>query len=155
MPLIVRIRQHDFPIDREFVEGHVLSAAEASAMNQLLVENIRNNVYGWVVREARGRGALTADQQADLTARISEYANNYQFKTRVRSRPSNPFDATVRELARQHAEAWGSQHGFGPESEEVFTRYIELRCNTTIQDEARLLIQQRQSVANEALEGLI
>lgn len=155
MALIVRIRQHDFPIDREYEEGHVLSAAEAAALNQLLVENVRNNVFGWVMREIRGRSALTADQQADLSTRISEYADKYQFKSRTRTAPANPFESTIRELARQHAEAWGSQHGHDAESTEVYERYIALRSNVTIQEEARSLVLQRQSVVNAALEGLL
>jgi hypothetical protein len=155
MPQIVRVLQHDFPIEREYTEGHVLSPSEAAAMNQLLVENVRNNVYSWVVREAKGRGALSADEHADLTSRISEYADKYQFKTRVRARPMNPLDATVRELARQHAETWGNQFGYNTDSSEVYARYIELRSNSKIYEEARTLLLQRQSVVNNALVGLL
>lgn len=155
MTLVVRIFQHDFPIEREYTEGHTLTAGEASAMNQLLIENIRNNVSGWVMREAKGSAVLTAEQHSDLAARISEYASRYQFRTRVRARPMNPLDATTRELALQHAETWGNKMGFGPDSPEVHEKYISLRYNPQIQEEARRLILQRQEALNSALIGVL
>lgn len=155
MPLVVRVLQHDFPIERQYHEGHTLTAGEAMAMNQLLVENIRNNVYGWVVREARGSSILTSEQHADLTARISSYANKYQFKARPRYVPPSPLEAAIRELARLHAETWGNQNGHDPNSSEVYNRYVELRTDPVIQNEARQLVLRRESIANTALVGII
>lgn len=155
MPLVVRIRQHDFPIEREFVEGHIMTESEAQAMNQLLVENIRNNVTGWVTKLSGGRAALTAEQHADLTEKINDYANAYEFKTRMNRRPANPLDATIREIAWQHAETWGNQHGFERSSDEVFTKYLEFKESPDTAEEARLLVLSRQSVIDESLMGLL
>lgn len=155
MPLIVRVLQHDFPIDRQYSAGHILTEGEATALNQLLVENVRNNVHGWVAREARGSSLLTSEQHASLTARISDYADKYQFKTRVRYKQPNPLEATIRELARRHAETWGNQFGHDPNSPEVYAKSVELRSLPEIHDEARELVLRREYVAQTALIGII
>lgn len=155
MPLIVRVLQHDFPIEREYSAGHVLTAGEASAMNQLLVENIRNNVYSWVVKEAGGSKVLTEEQYSDLTARIAEYGSKYEFRLRTRYRQASALDAAVLELSLQYAEQWGHQNGFEPNSQEVRQRCAELQAQEDIREEARNLIRRRQSVADNALIGLI
>lgn len=155
MAQAVRILQHDFPIQRKYLEGHVLNADEAAAFNQLLLENVRNNTYGWVTRVARGRAVLTPEEYSDLAKRIDEYADGYQFKTRSRTKNINPLDATVRELAWQHAESWGIQNGFDITSDEVQRKYADLRHAPQIYAEARKIILNRQSVMDEALEGLL
>jgi hypothetical protein len=155
MSLTVRIIQHDFPIDREYVEGHVITEGEAAALNQLLVENIRNNCYGWVTKAAEGASILPHEIHSALRHRIAEYAKDYQFKVRTRSRTMNPLEATTAELARQHAETWGNSRGLGPGSPGVYTKYLELRASPQILEEARRLILRRQAVVNEALEGIL
>lgn len=155
MPLTIRILQHEFQITREYTPGHVINEAEATALNQMLMENVRTNVYNWVTREARGRGVLTPEQHALLHSRIERYADDYKFKTRVRSRPSNPHEAAVRELAWQHAEAWGSQLGYEPASSEVYAKFVELRSSPKISEQARNLVLHRQTVVAGALEGLL
>jgi hypothetical protein len=154
MSLIVRIFQHDFPIDREYTEGHTITEGEAAALNQLLVENIRNNVTGWVTRAAKGQSVLSAEDHEELRARIAEYGANYQFKARTRSRPLNPLEATSNELARQYAENWGNSMGLGVNSPGVYAKYLELKSDPKILEEARQLILRRQTVVNQALEGI-
>lgn len=155
MSSIIRVLQHDFPVEREFVEGHAMTEAEAAAMNQLLIENVRNNVYGWVAKALHGRSVLTPEQHKDLSDRINEYANNYRFRTRVKPRPPNPLDTIVRELALQYAESWGNQQGFSFDSQEVRLKYADLRHAPQIYAEARKLLESRQSVIAEALEDLL
>jgi hypothetical protein len=154
LPLIVRIKQYQFELLREYTAGHVLTEGEAAALNQMLTENIRNNAYPWVVKAAQG-GFLTAEQQQELSERINEYANNYQFKTRVRTKSATPLESTARELAIQEAEIWGQQNGYSPDSHEVNSKFHELLTDPQVRERARDLIRHRQSVVEDALEGLI
>ena len=52
----------DFEIDSPYVEGYSLKSNEASAMNQLLAENIRNNM-ATTVRSAKLKAAGWSDEQ--------------------------------------------------------------------------------------------
>lgn len=155
MPLVIRILQHEFPISREYHEGDRLTASEARAMNQLLVENIRNNVHHWVTREARGRGSLTAEEQADLTTRIANYANTYEFRTGSKARPPNPLANAVREIATRYAEAWGRQNGFEPTAPEVLDYRFKLMSSPKIREQAHNTLLHRQSIISKALEDLL
>lgn len=157
MPLIVQIRQHKFDILREYQAGHICTAGEAAALNQMLIENIRNNVYGFVVREVRNSpgNVLTVNQQVDLQKQINQYVETYHFKSNpMRYRPMTPIESATRELARQEAEIWGQQNGYLPDSEEVGEKYKELLNNPEIIDRAREILRSHQTVAETLLEGL-
>lgn len=154
MALVVRVLQHDFPIEREYREGHVLTAGEAAALNQLLVSNIRSNVTLWVVREARGRSVLTAEQSELLHKRISEYANNYQFKARSRAQPITPFVMAIREVAQKHTTIWANQNDYTIGGKEYREKMGQLVLEPEIQEEARSLVLSRQSVVREVAEEL-
>lgn len=155
MPLSVRVLQFDFPIRREYTAGHVLSEAEATAMNQLLVANVRNNVHTWVAKEARGTASLTAEQHEYLTEKISDYADRYEFKVRKRSGTVSPYTLALREVAFRKAEAWGNQNGYSSGGKEVEAKFLEYMNDFTVQDEAARLVQSRHAVAKEALVGIL
>lgn len=155
MPQIIRILQHDFLIEREYLPGHVLDAAEAAALNQMLTENVRANVYHWITKATQGTGVLTLEQQVDLTGRIQRYANRYKFKVRNKTNRLNLLDAAIRELARARAEDWGNRYGYSADSTEVYNKFVELRAHPDIDAEARQIVQHRSQVADAALEEII
>lgn len=155
MPLILQVRQHKFEISREYAEGHVCTSAEAAALNQAMMENIRDNVYSWVNKSVDEYGVLTAERHEALQARINSYAEKYTFKTRKGYKPITPMESTIREVAAQDAERWGQQHGLNLNSTEVRLKYHELCRDPSIADRARDLIRSRQSTVDSALEGLI
>lgn len=156
MPLIVQIRQHKFDILREYQAGHVCTPGEAAALNQMLIENIRNNVYGFVAREVRNSpgNVLSVAQQDNLQKQINQYVQTYTFKASSRYRPMTPIESATRELARQEAEIWGQQNGHLPDSEQVREKYKELLDNPEIIDRAREILRSHQTVADTLLEGL-
>lgn len=64
---------HRFTAPLVFNEGHVCSAAEAHALNQILIENTRNNFAGrFKAVEAKEEGA-TVPTQEEFDAYVSEY----------------------------------------------------------------------------------
>lgn len=155
MPLLVNIRQHQFEISREYLPGHVLTPGEAAALNQVLVENIRNNVYAWVVREVLKSGVLTSQQHSDLQTKINNYTDKYQFKVRPKYRPPTPLEATAKELAIQEAERWAQEMGVPLDDPTVKDMYARLSVHPDILDRARELVRSRQGIADNLLEGLI
>jgi hypothetical protein len=154
MAVTLRIRQYQFVLLRQYQAGHVLTEGEATAMNQILVENVRNNVYPWVVKAAQG-GFLSAVEHNELETRINDYANRYQFRSRSRARPATPLETAAKELAIQEAEIWGQQNGYLPDTPEVNSKFRELLTDPGVLERARELILSRQTVMDDALEGLI
>lgn len=88
-----------FDLSMPYAEGHVLTAGEASQLNQVRFENIRNN-FASVVRKAiedyrktnnlpeDSEVALTELDTEDLQEKLSEYDKIYEMG--VRSGPSGP-----------------------------------------------------------------
>lgn len=66
-------------ISAPFAEGHVMTAAEAKALNQTRTENISNNVRKQVGDLRSEDGTFTAENQAKAIALIAEADSKYVF----------------------------------------------------------------------------
>jgi proline dehydrogenase len=75
MPSIT-IQGHEFEVPAPYAEGHVLTAGEASALNQTYAENLRNNFAKQV------KDAGESPDLVDLQAKLDAYANEYEFGVR-------------------------------------------------------------------------
>jgi len=151
--LSLHINRYDFTIPSRYLPGHILTEGEAKALNQLMMENIRNNVAPWVKAaeaDAPG-GALTLDRHVALQLRIYDYACNYQFLVRSRARPISAIEAAINELASAEAEAWGTRRSLGPEDPAVQTHYHQLLTSPEIRNRARLVVAERTRVTNSTL----
>lgn len=69
----ITISGNAYDVPSPYTEGHVLTANEASALNQVFHENLRNNL----VKKLEGKSAEEAQ------GIVSEYAQNYEFGARV------------------------------------------------------------------------
>lgn len=155
MTLVVQIRRQQFDVEREYREGDTLTAGEALAMNQLLVERVRRGVAPWVARAVRAYGVLTTEQHNELQDKINNFASRYQFDPRPGYRPEVPMESAVKEVALQSAEQWGQRNGLTPDSPEVRQKYISLCSDPVIRDQARELIRNRIGVVEALLEDLL
>lgn len=104
----VTIQGFEFSIPARYAEGHTLTANEASAMNQLFAENVRNNAASKIKKakaeaeEANVEFSLDADRGEDagtLRQEIQAYAESYEFGARV-ARASEPVDPVQKEAYR-------------------------------------------------------
>lgn len=104
----VTIQGFEFSIPAKYAEGHALNANEASAMNQLFAENVRNNAASKIKKaktEAEAAGnefSLDADrgeEAGSLRQEIQDYAETYEFGARV-ARASEPVDPIQKEAYR-------------------------------------------------------
>lgn len=62
-----------FTAPTPFAEGHTCTAAEAHALNQILIENTRNNFAGKFKDAAEGKEGAVEPTQADFDAYVAEY----------------------------------------------------------------------------------
>lgn len=114
----IKIQGFDFEVPAPYTEGHVLTANEASSLNQTYGENIRNNSASRIkaAQEAAQKTdppgefdidaiggikgtAATADNSKTLRQVIDEYAATYVFGVRS-ARVSEPVDPVEREAHR-------------------------------------------------------
>lgn len=93
----VLIQGRTFIAPAPYVEGHVINAHEAAALNQTLAENLRNNFAARMKR--------AADEERELTqSDFDEYAATYSFGVRQPRGPS-PLRDPVRTEERKLAAA--------------------------------------------------
>lgn len=75
----ITIQNRTFVVPQPYAEGHVLTAGEASALNQVLAENLRNNFASQIKRAAEDKENPRVLEQADL----DKYAESYKFGVRT------------------------------------------------------------------------
>lgn len=99
----VTIQGLSFRVPRPYSAGHQLSENEASALNQLLAENLRNNfsnrVQAW--RKDNGDADISPEQQSKFQADLDTYAAEYKFGERGVSRTVDPIEKETREIAEK------------------------------------------------------
>ena len=83
----ITIAGKPYNVEARFAEGHVLTANEASALNQTFYENLRNNF------------ASKAKEGADQAA-FDEYAASYQFGVRTGGGSRDPIEVEAMSIAR-------------------------------------------------------
>lgn len=86
----------NFIVDQPFKEGHQLTTGEASAMNQLYEENIRNNLRN-TVEKAKEEGKTEEEIQTTI---VDPYCDKYEFGQRKGSRrEADPVKREMRNIA--------------------------------------------------------
>lgn len=102
----VLIQGSHFNVVEPFREGDTLNAAAASQLNQVFIENIRNN-FAKVVKEVQGEGEreLSETEVKDLQTTLDSYLLEYEFGMRSGGgfRAANPVEAKAMEIAKKVA----------------------------------------------------
>lgn len=166
----VRIQGFDFTVKAPYAEGHVLTAVEASNLNQLLAENIRNNVAGKIKTakekfvEAGGvADAFTLDIEVEhegamvsLRSLLQGYADAYQFGVRT-ARTAEPVDPTEREAKRIATEmvnsALAANNIKKKDLEEgLYDEMVsKVMARDDVQKEAKRRVQKKESIGLDEL----
>lgn len=139
----ITISGKPFEVEPRYSEGHVLTANEASALNQTFFENLRNNFAG------------KAKEGADQAA-FNEYVTAYQFGVRVGGSGSrDPIEVEAMNMARQQIkDAIKLRNGkVSDYSAETITAAAAKRLDQdpSIRELARQRVEQMRSVATSAV----
>jgi hypothetical protein len=153
--IVFHIGHYDFTIPARYQAGHPLTEGEAQALNQLMTENIRNNVSGWVRKAARDHITITAEIHEALQTQIHAYALEYQFQPRNRRPTVSAVDAALDDLANTQAETEGNASGYAPDSPEVRLRYRQLLSDPKLKARAREIVQERSKIAAITLTEIL
>lgn len=134
-----------FTVMERYEEGHEITAGEASALNQTLRENIRNNLSK--------KEGLNQDM-------IDQYANEYQFGVRSAGsgRVSDPVMAEYLRLAKAKIKDLLKAKGKKADGDAI-TEAAKNMLNTPhgqpLWELAQKRVAEAQSVAGEALDDVI
>lgn len=155
----ITIQGFEFEVPAPYVAGHVLSAGEASALNQVLAENLRNNFASKV--KAAKEEAEKAGTEPDIHAlqdALTAYASEYEFGVRSAGSPRATVDPVTREalnLAREAIRAAAKAKGLKLDKEkveELATGLIEKDPKFRATAEER--VAQKKAIAAETLESI-
>lgn len=136
-----------FKVPAPFVEGHPLSANEASALNGLLAENLRNNFAAKIKKDSEAAEAAGSEKPTleALQAELSAYAETYEFGVRrtgsgVIGTSTDPVERELNKMARELVKGRLKEKGFK----------LKEIPEETIQDLVDKLIESRPALRAEA-----
>ena len=95
-------------VSAPYVAGHVISEAEAKALNQVRAENVANNVRKAItemIETAGGKDAISEETKAAAQALVAEKDAAYQFTMASVGGGREPVDPLAKEC-RAVARAW-------------------------------------------------
>jgi len=150
------IAGESFQIPQPYAEGHVLTAGEASQLNQVYAENIRNNLAA-KVKELKEAGTFDAESFQET---VDEYCAAYQMGVRTGGggRTSDPVQAEALEIARtlvrNAIKAKGIQISSVPAAKITELAKAAIASNPKILETAKARVAEAQSLASIDLANL-
>jgi hypothetical protein len=150
----------EFTASTPYLEGHVVTDAEAKALNQVRLENLRNN-FAARVKAVKGEAeALTEEQLAALAAEFATYDSEYQFSLASvggGKRETDPVQAEAKRMAKAlittQLKAAGRQvKSIDPEA--LAAAVAKLADREDIQKAAKKAVAERNKAAAASLEDL-
>lgn len=138
----------DFTVPQPFGEGHTCTANEAAALNQLLVENTRNN-FAQKIKRAKEK-----EEELPNQGNLDDYVAGYEFGVRsVVS--SDPIQVEAREIVLPFLKAHIQKQGgkiSDFSSKELNTKCDELIAkNPQVLEQAKKIVAQKQAIGSSEL----
>lgn len=157
MPLIMAIQHYEFSISEPHKPEDALTLAQAQALNQLRLENIRNIASKVMAKAQRGGdGLLTGAAEQEVRRTIKDLDEHYEFKLRSPPRvKSSTLEAEIARVAEEAVDAHARQ--IGAELSEAQQREAEeaYRQSPSVLAEAKRRLAERIRVNSETIEDLI
>lgn len=154
-----------FHVTDKYAPGHILNLEEASALNQLLRENLRNNyakeVEGAIEKATKEERALSAEEISALRDNFHSYAATYTFASK--REPKAPFDPIKREahkiassmvleaLAKKGKKKADLAEGI---FDKLISDTVERNING-VMDEAKRRVEATKAAASDSLGDLL
>lgn len=149
-----------FEVATPYVAGHVVTEAEAKALNQVRLENIRNNMAS-TIKEAKGDAESISQEVYDqLKAAVAEYDGKYEFTLASvggGKRSSDPVETEARRLAKSAISAKLSADGRTLKSvdpDKLAAAIAKLAESEEIVKEAKRIVKARTASAASAMAEL-
>ncbi len=157
----ITIQGLDFAVHSPYSGGHVLTADEASVLNQTFHENLRNNFASEVRSKKDEHGPeLPAAVLAQLQEDFEAYANDYKFGVRrVGMRgPADPIEAEafkmVKDLIRVKIKEQGKKADAATIAEAA-SQILASERGDKFRKAAEARLKEAQKVAGESLADIV
>lgn len=172
----IKIQGIEFTADMPYKEGHVLSKAESSVLNQVYGENLRNNFAPRIKKakeealaartkewqDAGGGGtaptdeSIAADKLSALRTEFEAYESEYEFNGRRSTRVGNPVEREAMKMARAKILERMKEKNIDPKTYPA-EKMVELigqllEKNPKIREEAQRRVQAQKDIAEESME---
>lgn len=148
-----------YTVPAPFVEAHPITAGEASALNQLLAENVRNNVAGKIKAEVAKAEEEKRDPVPFTQEEVDEYVADYEFGVRraggSREASLPPEEREARRIAREMIGAKLKEKGLTIKSvapEKMEELVAQLATREDVKKEADRRVKQVGKISLEGLE---
>lgn len=149
-----------FSLAPRYAAGHVVSLVEANTLNQVLIENLRNNFASSIktAKDAAEKAGTEVDVEA-LRTKFAEYASAYVFQGVRRAAPVDPIGKEEHKLAKEAVLALLRKKGHDPKTvstdkmDELVAAIKERRPE--IREEAERRVAARQSAAESDIGDLL
>jgi len=153
--LTINILQHSFTIPRRYQAGHVINEAEAQALNQVFIENVRNNITSWVAKSCfqHNTDILPDFAYKIMQDKIYNYASGYEFRNRSRTHKLTPLELIIVEVADEEAFTQANQHGLSFAERAELAH--DLQSDPIIIQKARGLFEARKNLADAHLKEIL
>jgi hypothetical protein len=148
----ITIAGRAFDVPNPFAEGHVLTGAQADALNQVYHENIRNNL----AKKLEGQ----SDDEAQAT--VDSYSQSYEFGVRTGGGGGSrdPVQTEAMRIAREAVKRGLQRKGHkisgdGAVPAKQITELAEkaLDKNPQWKDQAREIVARNQQIAKEYMDS--
>lgn len=156
----ITIQGYDFVATMPYLAGHVVSDAEAKALNQVRAENLRNN-FASKIKAAKGEAeGLTEEQLAELTAAFAEYDATYEFTLASvggGKRETDPVQAEAMRIAKSLIAAKLSKDKRTLKSvpaDKLAEAIATVAAGEKVQKLAKKNVAERQAAAEAGLDGI-
>lgn len=152
----ITISGETFTVPTRYVAGHVLTAAEATALDQLYQNNLRNN-FTKRVTDAQANGGFDLNA---LQEELDRYATTYEFgKRRTKASTIDPAMVEARKIARQQIRLWVEASGkkladYKPSAISSLEKKL-IDMDPSILRQARVNIEVKKAAAEKDLSDLV
>ena len=157
--MFFHLSHYGFTLSEPFASGHVLTRAQAQALNALRGENIREIVRREWDRLAKptGEDGLLSEAQVEaFQAKITEIDRRYEFKERPTSRPkAGTLGAEIESVAREAVEEIARRSGEAISISRFDDLVSDFQTRIDIQAEARRRLSAKIAQSKMAIEDLL
>jgi hypothetical protein len=156
----ITIQGYDFTATMPYAAGHVVTEAEAKALNQVRAENLRNN-FASKIKAAKGEAeGLTEEQLAELVAAFAEYDASYEFTLASvggGKRETDPVQAEAKRIAKSLIAAKLAKEKRTMKSvdpDKLAEAIATIAAQDKVQKMAKKNVAERQAAAEAGLDSL-